>query len=314
MTMKKGNLFLALIAVVLSTSAFAQITGNGFDSRSLTAYTNGADNDSIYFYCAGALGSLTATPEGGVGPYDFVWQVYDPGTNGYAAVSTENDVATSTVTGLNPGGYRVTITDANGNNAGCFRAWVSQVLSNPSVNVNPIPPGCGSFTLNGQVTYGTASPFYNPPAEPMIINANTEITVCFSATHTYVSDLAFYFVGPTSCGSPTILLASSPGICNGGNDINNLCFTTEAAPNFNVCGAPTPLTGTYDSYGAGNTPINWAPLYGCDAAASGWRVQIYDCVGGDVGSLTGANITFNGAGGCTENNQFIIQHLLVSVV
>lgn len=303
--MKKRNSFLLVLTMLLSTSVFAQITGVGFDSRSLTAYTNGASNDSIYFYCDGALGTLTATPSGGVGPFDFTWLLYEPASNGYVPLSTENDVATSTVTGLEPGGYRVEILDNNGNNAGCFRAWIAQVLTNPSVNVNPIPPGCGTVALNGQITYGTATPYYNPPADPMIIDANTEITVCFSATHTYVSDLAFYFVGPAACGSPTILLASSPGICNGGDNINNLCFTTEAAPNFNVCGAPVPLTGTYDSFGAGNTPINWNSVYGCNAATTGWRVQIYDCVGGDVGALTGATITFTGQDGC-GNPQSII--------
>jgi gliding motility-associated-like protein len=298
--------FLTLLCLVgISQLTFAQLTATGFDSRSLTAYTNGASNDSIYFYCDGALGSLTATSTSGTAPFDFAWQQFSTVVNGYEAFSTENDVTTSTISNLQPGGYRVTITDANGIIVGCDRAWIAQVLSNPSVNVNPIPPGCGTVSLNGQITHATATPYYNPPPDPMIINDATQIQVCFSGNHTYVSDVAFYFVGPTTCGSPTILLSPSPGVCNGGDNINNLCFTDQPAPNFNVCTAPVPLTGTYDSYGTGNTLINWAPLNGCNAAASGWRVQIYDCVGADTGALTDATITFTGQDGC-GNPQSII--------
>ena len=67
--MKKIVLFFA--ASIAALGGFAQITANEFSRRSLTAYTNGASNDSIYFYCDGELGSLTATPSGGVAPYDF---------------------------------------------------------------------------------------------------------------------------------------------------------------------------------------------------------------------------------------------------
>src|SRR5690606_8562802 len=37
----------------------------------------------------------------------------------------------------------------------------------------------------------------------------------------------------------------------------------------------------------------WSSLIGCNAAAGGWAVQIYDCIGQDVGSLTNAQITFS---------------------
>ncbi|MFN6380175.1 MAG: gliding motility-associated C-terminal domain-containing protein [Flavobacteriales bacterium] len=298
--MKKISLLFA--AIIAAVGGFAQITANGFSSRSLTAYTNGATNDSIYFYCTGELGSLTATPTGGVAPYDFNWQQYSTASNAYVAYQTQNDLLVATLNDLPAGGYRVTITDANGTIVGCDRAWISEVLTNPSVNVNPITPGCGSVSLNGQVTYATATPYYNPPPDPMIVGANTQITVCFSGTHTFVSDIGFYFVGPASCGSPTITLSPNPGTnCNAGDNINNLCFTNvQSFPNFNVCGAAVPLTGTYDSYGAANTPINWTALNGCNAASSGWRVQIYDCVGADVGALTDATITFVGQDGCGQ--------------
>jgi gliding motility-associated-like protein len=109
-------------------------------------------------------------------------------------------------------------------------------------------------------------------------------------------------VGPASCGSPTVLLAPSPGVCNGccingdnDPDVNNLCFSTEVTNTLNMCSfSPNEASGTYGAYGAAATLINWAPLYGCEASQAGWSVQIYDCVGADVGSLTDASLTFTG--------------------
>lgn len=299
--------FLMLILVLLVSKSQAQyVTATGFTSRSLTQYTNGATNDSIYFYCSGSLGSLTATPLSGAAPWDFVWQSFDVASNAYVSFATQNNQATSTISSLQPGGYRVTITDNNGTIVGCERAWISQVLTTGSVNVSPITPGCGSVNLNGQITYPTASPYYNPPPDPMIVNNATQISVCFSATHTFVSDLGFYLVGPASCGSPTITLSPNPGTnCNGGDNIANLCFTDQPSPNFDVCTATTPLSGSYDSYGAGSTAINWAAINGCSANAAGWRVQVYDCVGADIGSLTDATITFIGQDACGQPQTII---------
>ena len=291
--------FLLCLLLFAAGLTQAQIFSPNANSASLTQYNNGSQNDTIYFYCSGELGALTATPTAGTPEFDFTWFSYDVGTNSWIVYSTENDVSTSTITDLAPGGYRVTIYDANGTLVNCFRAWISEVTQGPTVDVAPIAPGCLSVQLTGTITPGQATPYYNPPKDPLLIDSNTEITVCFWANHTYVSDLGFYLVGPIVCGSPTVTLAPNPGTnCNSGNDINNLCFTTEPAPNFNVCGASVPLTGTYDSYGAGNIPINWAPLYGCDAAQPGWRVQIYDCVGIDVGALTHVTLSFNGTDQC----------------
>jgi alpha-beta hydrolase superfamily lysophospholipase len=63
-----------------------------------------------------------------------------------------------------------------------------------------------------------------------------------------------------------------PTACNSGNNVSSLCFSTESTANFNVCTAPTPLTGTFGSYGIAQTPIDWSLLNGCDATAPGWSV------------------------------------------
>lgn len=300
--MKKIILILTLFSLG-QLSGFSQITGPTATSQASTTYTNGATNDTIYFWCSG-LGQLTATPASGVPGWNFIWQIFNPATNNWDPFTVVNGQPFSTITNLNGGMYRVTIVDGTSAVVGCYRAWVSLVTGQTTVDVAPIPPGCGAVQLNGTINYGSATQLYNPPSDPFLVSASTTITVCFSATHTWISDLGFYLVGPASCGSPTITLSPNPGsigqgaICNSQDNVNNLCFTTAPAPNFNACTQPGPYSGTFDSYGPSSTPINWTSLYGCDATQGGWAVQIYDCIGADVGALTNATITFNGTTIC----------------
>ncbi len=299
--MKK--IILLLIGVCsIQTSLFSQITPNGNSGSTVTAYTNGAPNDQIYIWCAEGLAttsaSLTATAPSGTGPWTFEWFYHNQATSSWSPYTSQSG-ASSTISNLPSDGYRVEIYDAGSNLVGCYIAWVWNM--NGDVSVNQSIVNCDATNLSGAISANSSFTYYNPPPPESIITSSTNITVCFSATHTWVSDLAFYLVGPASCGSPTILLSPNPGangqgtVCNSGDNVNNLCFTTTSTSILNVCNpAPATLSGTYGGYGAGaGTLINWNPLVGCNAAQGGWRVQIYDCISSDVGSLTNATITFS---------------------
>lgn len=299
------TLLISLFSTEFSLLHAQIITGTG--CAGTTEYTDGTPNDSIYYYPAGQTGSLSASATVGLPGWTFKWSSYNSGTNQWTQIFVENNVSQSTISNLNPGLYSVTINDGTGAVVGCDYAWISQIIQEPSVDVLPIAPACtGPINLQGVITPAIVTPHSNLPNNPMFVNSSTQITVCFSGTHTWVSDLAFYLRGPASCGSPNVLLSPNPGaigqgsICNSGNNISNLCFTTQPASNINICSASTPLSGTYSSYGPSFTPINWSTIYGCEATASGWAVQIYDCIGGDVGSLTGASIVFNGVDACGD--------------
>jgi gliding motility-associated-like protein len=280
--------------MLLAHSLFAQLSGTGCLGQ--TSYTDGQPNDPIYYYPVGQLGELTVVPEVAGTSFNFVWYRYIPGNLTWASYTTQNNQASSTITNLQPGAYFVSVRNSANAVVGCYRAWIVRVLQEPQVDVQPITPGCsGPVSLVGTFTPGQISPISNLPESQMFINANTEITVCVTGTHTWVSDLAFYLRGPASCGSPNLVLMPNPGgACNSTDNFNNFCFSTESTNNINVCSGVNGLSGTYGSYGAIPTPINWAPIYGCDALNGGWAVQVYDCVGLDVGFLTDATITFSG--------------------
>ena len=289
---------LFFFSLFIFNSISSQIVPIGNSGVRPTSYTNGSTNNSIFIWCgSGNNGSLSYTPSNGTSPYTFNWFQYSSTTFSWNTFTSQTGNS-STLSNLSNGGYRVEVYSSNGVLVACDIAWVWNV--NNIVTANNTQLTCNSVNLSGtnNISPNTFT-YYNPPPPQSLINANTKVTVCFTGTHTWVSDLGFYLIGPVSCGSPVITLSPNPGsngqniICNSGNNFNNLCFTNNTAPNFNPCAAATPLTGTYDSYGSGGgTLINWSPLIGCNAAQGGWRVQVFDCVSLDVGTLSSATISF----------------------
>ncbi len=307
------TLYLFLVFSFVSVCASAQIFSCPTCAGSApTSYTNGQPNDSIFFVCAGSSADLVATgPPSSAGLYNYTWQYFNPFTNTWAFFYTSSIVfSPQSFPGAGPGGYRVIITDAlSGTFLGSDVAWVSQVDTPTSVDVAPIPPGCGgSLSLTGLVNLGSVTPYYNAPVDlssPVIVGPSTSISMCISGTHTFNSDLTFTLVGPASCGSPTAVLSpysSSMGQainCNGLDNFSNLCFTNQSTTSFNICGAGGNMTGNYGAYGLGaGTPINWSAFNGCDATQGPWTLRVQDCYTTDFGTiLPTTTLTITGANG-----------------
>jgi len=284
----------SLLFLLCGSLIIAQLSSPGCEG--LTNYTNGQPNDPIYYFQPGQLGELTVVPEVAGASFNFVWYQFSAGGFNWTAFQTQNNQSSSTITNLQPGAYFVSVRNSSNVIVGCYRAWIAQILQEPSVDVQPIASNCvGPIDLSATFTPGQITPISNLPQSQLVIDANTQITVCFTGTHTFVSDLGFYLKGPSSCGSPTLPLMPNPGgACNASNNFTNFCFSTESSNNINVCSGVNGLSGTYGTYGPTATPVNWAGIYGCDAMNGGWTVQVYDCVGIDVGTLTDATITFTG--------------------
>lgn len=295
--------FLFYFLVLLSQNVFSQITGVGYSSKILTSYTDGKVNDTIYVWNSNSLGTqkgkLKITPKSGVAPYTFDWFYHDEQTFSWKRFVIDTGHF-SVIENLPSDGYRVQVKDSNGKLVECFTTWVWNLNVESNINANAV--NCNNVKLEAQVDAESNFVYYNLPPPESIISANTKIKVEFSAKHTYVSDLAFYLVGPASCGSPRILLSPNPGalnpnrhICNSGDNVSSLSFSNTTTNELDICASPAPLTGNYGSYSLDGESftIDWSPLIGCNAAQGGWSVQIYDCIYLDVGYLESASITFS---------------------
>ncbi|MFN0030884.1 MAG: gliding motility-associated C-terminal domain-containing protein [Flavobacteriales bacterium] len=294
----------------MAEAANAQLWCTSYLAKEETNYVGLSDQDTVYFICGGGTSTLTALPESGTGPWTFVWSEFYATGNTWQGLTSDIDVISSTQSGLVGNGYRLIIYDANDVNVGQYIAWISEVSEPVSVDVSDIPPGCTDLDLIGNIDWGTATPVYNPPPDGLIITPSTEITVCFTGTTSYVSDLGFYLNGPCGEDASVALFPPEFTACNNGNNFTNFCFTTEPADNFTMCTAPTPLTGTYSSFSVvnpqpdgisgSNVPIDWSPLYGCDASAPGWCYLVVDCAFGDFSAVTDVSITFVESGNTVQ--------------
>ena len=263
----------------------------------ITAYSDplysANSNDPIYTFDGGTSAGELTSELGGVGTV-YTWYKYDPASNSYKSYAGNN---TATQTGLTDGGYLVVRNDGGTIEEG--RAWVWNTSTSPDAGMDQFVCTGSSVTLNGATTITNPTfTYYDPVERPFIIDASTNISITFDAVHTYVSDLGFYAVNPS--GTSNIELGANQGnTCNSGNNITSLTFTNNPADGtFNFCTQAAPLTGSYSSFFNGNVlAIDWSGWYGENARASGWAVQIYDCVGADVGALTGVVITFDDGAG-----------------
>ncbi|MDB0616321.1 gliding motility-associated C-terminal domain-containing protein [Tenacibaculum dicentrarchi] len=271
----------------------------------LTEYTNplysSNSDDPIFLFTSGS-GELTS-PLGASGTiYD--WYKFNPASNSYDTYALNS---TATQTGLTDGGYLVVRNDGGTVVEG--RAWVWN--TSLSLNIGADETVCAGDTLNLNGVGSVTNPkytYYDPRPRPLILTPTTKITVTFDATHTYISDLAFYLIPPGGDPRPiidggnAIILAPKGKSCNSGENVSGLTFTNDpGAGTFTMCSSPKPttLSGVFNSYyenrDSSNAPtfIDWSTLNSEDARKGGWAVQIYDCVRQDVGRLKGAVIKFD---------------------
>ncbi len=149
--MKKNGLISLLILFFLFLNAAtlrAQLSGPGAESTENTQYPAFPDTDPIFIFCAPGesdqVAELEATaPSTGTG--QFLWERYNPATASFEYYAEETDTPQSTISALEDGCYRVTITQGEAtvtDRAWVFNNWYS---ANPRVTDS----GCTSFKLSG---------------------------------------------------------------------------------------------------------------------------------------------------------------------
>ncbi|MDD3860408.1 MAG: hypothetical protein PHW83_09440, partial [Bacteroidales bacterium] len=270
----KIQLLIALIILVYSYALHGQITAPNSIANFQTTYStafisSGGTNDKVFIFCGSEdqtnIGELVLNAPG----CDVSWYEYD----GLSFVSM--GLTGETASGLESGFYMAR--KNCGGTITCYRAWVW--VNRTFVDVDAIPPGCQTFTLNGQAeVLDNNFDINDPPGSDFVVDADTYIKVCFWATHTYVSDIGFYLKSPgyqaanpgetgvvqlcpaASDWGPSAAQGSWTGIpwtslgcsdssdentvCNSGNNVgsgtNGFCFQTHSAPGGGVMAAGTP--------------------------------------------------------------------------
>lgn len=289
-------------------------------------------DDKVFIFCTPdengdtVLGTLSVM--GGYSNCTYEWGIFDadPTSTTYQQFIpfVTGPVPTgpsSTVENLVSGFYQVIITCNSGTPSESTLCRRAHVFVNQTIlEFDPIAAGCQPFTLNNAYVDAVSDfTIYDPPPTPFVVDATTDITVCFWVDHSYVSDLGFYLIGPgggrvdllppisgwdnsgTLLNAYDVLGCDSNDInnltANSGNDYINFCLSSTLPagdPQYTPCIAnmSAPITGTFASC------EGWSDIYGDSASAGGWAVQVYDCVPADIGNLQRVTITFEGQGQC----------------
>jgi gliding motility-associated-like protein len=300
---------LCLFAVVLlilciKQNLNAQLRCSNCSGRDTTRYTNGMENDSLYFICMGETASLSvSSPENQ--SLDFQWYRFINASNSWQTTVLAPDVSISSYNAT-LGGFRVVGTDSLGVIRVEEICWVSRINQAPIVNANTLQPGCSNVTLASVYFQPNITGYFNPPRSnpnlPYILAASSEISICLNITHPILTDLSLELVAPEACGGVSVLLTPSQisvdqdTVCYN-SDAIDLCFTTESTASFDLCSLPSfQVTGQYGAYGNPAVAIDWSALYGCQANQPGWQLIVGDCEGGAQGTIDAVTMNVGGIG------------------
>lgn len=178
---------LFILSFPMILPAHGQITAPESSGSVPTEYTSFPGTDNIFIYCAGENESSTAALQAETtlaGTKTFLWETYNTATGSYEFYFSEStDEQHSLISGLQDGGYRVTITQ--GASEVTYRAWVltNQLTAAASIS----GAGCESFTLHGE--YTSAQLIYYDPSSNAPLEVFQDIKVEWLRGETVVSSL-----------------------------------------------------------------------------------------------------------------------------
>jgi gliding motility-associated-like protein len=296
--------FIAALLLFQIFDAIAQLRCLNCTGRDTTRYTNGMENDSLFFICMGETASLqVSSPDNQ--SLNFQWYRYINATNSWQTTVYAPAVAFSSYNAT-LGGFRVVGTDSSGVVRLEEICWVSRINQAPIINGNTLQPGCTNLTLSAVYFQSNITGYYNPPPSnpelPYMLNESSEISICLDISHPIMSDLSIELVAPEACGGVSVVLtpaqigADQDTACIN-SDALDLCFTTESSASFDLCSLPNyQVTGQFGAYGNPAVPIDWSVLNGCQANQDGWQLVIGDCVGGADGVIQSAVMHVSGIG------------------
>jgi gliding motility-associated-like protein len=165
----KGNITLYVLILFFLNIFFAhaQLSAPGSIATESTAYPAFPETDNIFIFCTESdginAGSLRVQTEL-EGTKTFLWEKYNTGTALFEFYFSESsDGSESTITSLESGGYRVTVTQGETNEirrAWVFNNWIS-------ANAEITDSNCESFRLSGS--------FLTSPATYYDLADNSEV-------------------------------------------------------------------------------------------------------------------------------------------
>ncbi|MBK7133255.1 MAG: gliding motility-associated C-terminal domain-containing protein [Bacteroidales bacterium] len=165
--------FFLIIALILPVLSEAQLSAPGMSAIRYSSYPSAPTaNDPVFIYCNTSgtqQGALTANSPGGTGPFNFTWNKWSDITKSFSEfIKTETGVFTSSLTNLDEGGYRVTV---SGGYSGTLTGWIH--IDKPFSLAQLQNRTCDYVALKGKAAIDTF--YYRDPANGISIKLPNKV-------------------------------------------------------------------------------------------------------------------------------------------
>jgi gliding motility-associated-like protein len=177
--------FIFFIAAFLPFLAAAQLTGPGMNSVRYTSYPSApAVKDPVYIYCNSSgttKGTLSAVRPKGSGVYNYSWFSWNEITKSFSdSIKTDFGVASSTLSNVNEGGYKVKIIKSGLYDTSLV-GWV--FFDTPPVAEASLQQQlCYRVALKGKAEATVAKFYYYDPSTGEKDSIKNEITFLWSSS------------------------------------------------------------------------------------------------------------------------------------
>ena len=249
------KLIVFVFTVVLSLGTWAQITAPGAAGSDITNYPIFEDNDSIFVFCTidemEQIGRLRATTTM-VGTKTFLWEKYNSDLGEFEFYFSESiDATFSEISGLEDGGYRVTIT--LGDETFVQRAWVFNNWTLANASSPDTLSNCDWFKLLGDFT--TAEFNYYDLSNNTEINLNKDVRVKWTSEGEEVAAVLNpqIFDPPTSDTDYNLIVYDKFG-CEGSAVATYISIVTKAQFSVDQSEGEAPLIVSFENQSENGDP------------------------------------------------------------
>lgn len=251
------NLFKLLGGLLLFTCyLFTPHTGNAQITSSAdevvpTEYSSG-EQDNIHVFCGqkGELNAALIANSSNNEPASFEWQKYNPLTGNFDFLSTESSGSTtSTISGLENGGYRVKVISTSGEKS--YTAWVFNNYIEAKAEITD--SDCNSLTLKG--SFDTPKLEYTDltTGQPKELTKNIQIRWLDAEVVVSRVLVSQVFDPPTKDTDYTLEVTDKFG-CVAEADIHYLPIATKALFSVSVDKGEAPLEVTFNNESENGDP------------------------------------------------------------
>jgi gliding motility-associated-like protein len=165
---------------LLPVTLLGQLSAPGANAIRYSSYTTGTGGrDPIFIFCNSSgtqKGALTAVSPGGTGPFTFTWLKWSDATRSFSVpVKTETGVMSSSLSGIDDGGYRVNISSSGFSTS--LTGWI--FLDQPHALARLQNRTCDYVALNGTASADTF--IYSNPATGQQITLPDKVRFLWSS-------------------------------------------------------------------------------------------------------------------------------------